>query len=62
MTEISNLSNEVIVRALKAVAGEVPNILYSDLLELAKLGTIYDGQAIAKAVSKAVNLTVPNAN
>ncbi|MEX2110722.1 MAG: hypothetical protein WD802_08985 [Gemmatimonadaceae bacterium] len=62
MTEISDLSNEVIVRALNAVAEEIPGTLHSDLLALFKIGAIYDGQAIAKAVSKAANLSVPHAN
>jgi hypothetical protein len=62
VTEISDLSNEVIVRTLNAFAEEIPGSLHSDLLALFKSGAIYDGHAIAKAVSKAANLSVPYAN
>lgn len=62
MNQVSDLSNEVMVRALKAVAGEIPGALHSELMALVAGGGIYNGQAIAAAIAKAVNMNVPNAN
>jgi hypothetical protein len=59
---VSDLPTEVITRALKAVAGEIPGALHSELGALVASGRIYDGRAIAAAIAKAVDVSVPNAN
>lgn len=62
MNQIPDLSNEVVVRALKSVTGEIPGALHSELTALVPGGGIYNGQMIAAAITKIVNMSVPNAN
>ena len=62
MNELSDLSKEVIDRALNSLASEIPPQLHAKLKALVASGEIYNGELIATAIANVVNLDLPDAN